>query len=41
MQTLATLTAHRAGETSWAGRTPLTAVAEPGDTLLFRSDVWQ
>jgi hypothetical protein len=29
------------GETSYRGRTPLTAIAQPGDTLLFRSDVWQ
>ena len=28
------------GETSWQGRTPLAAVAAPGDMLLFRSDVW-
>ena len=29
------------GETSFEGRGPLTAIAEPGDTLLFRSDVWR
>ena len=25
------------GETSWQGRTPLAAIAQPGDVLLFRS----
>lgn len=30
----------RPGETSWEGRGPLAAIAKPGDTLLFRSDVW-
>ena len=28
------------GETSWDGRGPVAAIASPGDTLLFRSDVW-
>ena len=28
------------GECEWEGRGPLTAIASPGDTLLFRSDVW-
>jgi hypothetical protein len=29
-----------ADEVTWRGHTPLHAVAAPGDTLVFRSDVW-
>ena len=37
---------HRSGrrprpeERSWRGNTPLTAIAEPGDCLIFRHNVW-